>query len=139
MTEAAAFATVGDLELRYRPLAPQEREKAAALLDDAAALIVVELADAGIPVRDGDAGQAAALRSVSCSVVRRALSCGDGAAVSQESVTTGPFSKQRTYANPTGDLYLTKQERRLLGIPQSGAGHAFIRPVIERGERGEGS
>jgi hypothetical protein len=29
--------------------------------------------------------------------------------------TTGPFSRSFNYSNPTGDLYLTKAERRLLG------------------------
>lgn len=134
MTDSAAFATIEDLELRFRPLSQQEKGKAEALLCDASALITIELAEAGLSVNKDNATQAAALKSVSCAVVRRALACGDGGSVSQTSVTTGPFSRQFTYANPTGDLYLTKQDKRLLGIPQSGDGFAFIAPSIDRGE-----
>jgi hypothetical protein len=50
-------------------------------------------------------------------MVRRAMDAPDdagfGIATVQE--TTGPFSRSFNYANPTGDLYLTKAERRMLG------------------------
>jgi hypothetical protein len=54
---------------------------------------------------------------VVCAMVQRAMDAPDdagfGIATVQE--TVGPFSRSFNYSNPTGDLYLTKAERRLLG------------------------
>src|SRR5690606_14204401 len=57
----------------------------------------------------------AVLRSIACSMVQRSMLAGDtspGVKTAQE--TTGPFSQSFTYANPTGDLYLTAAEVKLL-------------------------
>lgn len=55
------------------------------------------------------------LRRVTCAAVIRALQSGDMAGVTQSSQTAGPFSQSWSYSNPSGDLYLTKQEKRSLG------------------------
>lgn len=123
------FASVEDLEQRYRSLESSEKTKAEALLQDATALITSELRCANVAIREDDELQRSALRAVTCSVVRRALAGGCGDSITQSSTTTGPFSRQVTFANPTADLYLTKQDKRALGINQGG-GFFFIRPKI---------
>jgi hypothetical protein len=37
------------------------------------------------------------------------------ASISSASRTAGPFTQQTTFANPSGDLYLTKAEKLSLG------------------------
>lgn len=132
--DATSYASIEDLESRFKPLDPFEKNKAAALLSDAAVIIRAEMASAGVLIDPNDADQASALRYVNCSLVKRALSAGIDAAVTQASITTGPFSKQLTFANPTAEMFLTKQDRRLLGITQNEGGFSFIRPMICRGD-----
>jgi len=52
----------------------------------------------------------------------------DAFGASQMSMTAGPYTQQFTYANPSGDMYLTKIEKRLLGITSSYIG--TIRPMM---------
>lgn len=114
----AAFAEVADLVARWRPLVPPEDTQAGVLLEDASAIVRAECPTAEAEV-DPDV-----LKLVVCAMVKRAMLAGTGSdAVSQTAQTAGPFSQQVTYANPMGNLYLTKQERRLLGC---GSGRAFF-------------
>lgn len=110
-----AFAGVSDLEARWRPLGPTEGDRAAALLADAASIIRSEFARCG---RDPEEADPALLAMTSCAMVRRAMASGTGADVSQQSMTAGVFSQSVTLANPTGDLYLTRDERLRLGVPR---------------------
>ncbi len=123
-----AFASVSDLEARWRPLAADEAERAEVLLMDATALIS---SMRGLGDADGEDELAQAnLTAVTCAVVRRAMDAGGGAyGVSQMSETVGPFSSSVSFANPAGDLYLTKVERRLLGI--GGMRVGFVGPWRE--------
>lgn len=106
-----AFASVSDLEGRWRPLTAGERDRADALLGDASALLRAELAMAG---REVD-GREDLLRLVCCSMVRRSMAAAMEDCT-QSSITAGGFSQQVTYANPSGNLYITADERRVLGI-----------------------
>ena len=120
-----AYATVSDLEARWRELSEAERLQAEVLLDDAA-LIIDSFAD----IDSTDISLSDRARYVSCSMVERAMmsAASDSFGVNNMSATMGPFTQQVTYANPTGDLYLTATEKKLLGV-----GKAFItqvRPVI---------
>ena len=111
------YATVPDLEARWRPLTSVEQTRATALLDDASAL-VDDLAPAG-----GPSASEATLKAVVCAMVKRAMNRPaelDGVTQSQQ--TSGPFSQGVTYDNPTGDLYLTKQEKVRLGFKKQRAG-----------------
>lgn len=54
--------------------------------------------------------------------------------VSSMSTTDGPFTQQFSYANPQGDLYLTKTERKSLGV---GVGRAFEVDLLA-GDRNDG-
>lgn len=109
-----AYATVADLESRWRTLSSDEKTRAAVLIDDAAVRL-----DAMCAPSEPITGQEAAARKiVSCEMVKRAMATPggiDNIGVTQFSETTGPFTDQRTFANPTGDLYLTKADKALLG------------------------
>ena len=106
-----AFATLEDLEGRWRPLSLPERKRAALLLEDAESLIKDECP------RWHTASEAT-LRRIACKIVQRALNTPFGedvGAIQQTSTTAGPYSQQMSYANPQGDMYLTKAEKRALG------------------------
>lgn len=120
-----AFATVSDIEARWRDLTVSEEARAAVLLDDAAAMLS-KLVD----VDPADTEQAALLKAVNCDMVIRNMSqtSSELYGVSQSSMTAGPYTQAMSYANPSGDMYLTKLERRLLGITSDYIGS--IRPMI---------
>lgn len=105
-----AYATPQDLEARWRPLSPEERVRAGTLLDDAVVRIDAVCPPAA-PLAD-----AAARKIVSCEMVKRAmLTPIDQVPVTSQQETTGPFSQSLSFANPTGDMYLSKSDKALLG------------------------
>ena len=88
------FASSADLKARWPELS--DEQVAGTLLSDASQLI-----------RDTCPGWA---------MVKRALISGtDNAGLSSAQETAGPYSQTMTYANPTGDLYLTRAEKQRLG------------------------
>lgn len=107
-----AYATVADLEAVWRTLDADEQTQATALLDYAAVVI-----DAFADIDTDDESQVERAKYVSCSMVRRAMQAGesDMLGISQASATMGPFNQQATFANPTGELYLTGTEKSILG------------------------
>lgn len=112
-----AFATYEDLLERWSVGDPPDRGKAEALLLDASVYILARLPghmwDAADPV------MAANLEAVTCAMVTRAiasLQASAGYGVSQYSITASPYTESRSFQNPTGDLYLRADEKRLLGI-----------------------
>lgn len=125
-----AFATVADLEARWRDLSDAEEARASVLLDDAAAYL-----QALVEVDPDDEVQAANLKMVSCNMVKRAMSssASDAFGVTNATATMGPFSQQVAYANPSGDMYVSKSERVILGIGTATIGsiraHTDIRTV----------
>lgn len=121
-----AYATISDIEARWRPLDEAEEARASALLDDAA-VIIDDLA--GIDESTVDEQTAAKAKIVSCDMVIRAMSMSqDAYGVSQASMTAGPYTQSWTYSSPSGDLYLTKMEKRLLGIASGYIGS--IEPAV---------
>ena len=107
-----AYAEVSDLEALWRTLSDDEKERAAALLDVAAVLLDSELKRCGVKSE----GLEDALRYVSCEMVRRKMAAGEYGDVTSVSRTAGSFNEQISPYNPSGDMYLTSNERRLLGI-----------------------
>lgn len=110
-----AYAGASDLEDRWMPLSPDEQTRAKVLLMDAAEILDAECERCG---RDPETVSAQLKKQVSCYTVRRVMAAGTGADVSQLGVTVGPFSQQQTFANPAANLYVSPDERRLLGIPK---------------------
>lgn len=107
-----AFATVDDLAARWHSLSAAESSTATALLEDASDVIRTT---APGWVR----ASASTLKRIACAMVKRAMVAGDNVGLSQATETTGPFSNSWTFSNPGGDLYLTRSERKALGIGQA--------------------
>lgn len=120
-----AYALVTDIEARWRDLTTTEEARAGVLIDDASAML-----DRLVAVDPNDAEQAALLKMVCCNMVIRAMSATDSDifGVSQTSMTAGPYSQSMSYVNPSGDMYLTRTEKRLLGVTQGYIGS--IEPII---------
>lgn len=133
------FATVADLEGRYRKLDADEKERAEALLKDATEALVTELALAGGEVAEGDANQTRLLGMVACNMVKRVLANGTSADVSQMSEARGPFSTSYTFSNPSADMYIREDERRWLGIPKRRSRMGFVGPSRSFGQRPRGT
>lgn len=109
------YATAQDLSDRWRPLSPAEQTRATVLLGDAGTKIRAAAPGVDDRLASGDLDPDVPLL-VSVEMVRRAmLAPVDQAPMTQVQQTAGPFSRSGTFANPTGDLYLTKAERRMLG------------------------
>ena len=114
-----AYATYTDVENRWRTLKADERTKATTLLSDAATML-----DGLVTVDPLDTHQMAVLKLVSCNMVIRAMLASESDAFGIDSLnaTMGPFGQTAKFANPSGDMYLTKLEKRMLGVTSSGKG-----------------
>ena len=108
-----AFATFEDVEARWRPLTADEQKRVDELLGDAAT-ILARL----VVVDDDDRNQAAALKLVSCNMVIRSMVAASSSAfgVDELRASMGPFDQTAHFANPNGDMYLTKLDKKLLGV-----------------------
>lgn len=121
MALTVPFADANDLQDRWRPLSADEVARATVLLGDASQLILDEDRLDTLATLTDPASQT--LVRIVCDVVKRAMQNPiDTAAVTSMQQTMGPFGLQATYSNPTGDLYLTKAERRALGFSTQRAG-----------------
>lgn len=112
------FATVDDLEARWRKLADEEVGRAEVLLEDASAALAALCGSSHLPGSD-------VLRLVCCNVVKREMQppllWDDAPPMSQMTQTAGSYSVSATLANPAGDLYLTAVERQMLGLGECAA------------------
>ena len=122
------FATITDLQSRWRALSDIEKTRAETLLIDASVIIATMCAQSSITIDTTDELQSMTLEAITCEMVKRAmLSPIDQAPMSNYSQTAGSYSESGTFVNPTGDLYLTSSEKNRLGI---GKQHMFsIRPT----------
>lgn len=112
-----AYATVDELQSRWRALSDVEAKRASTLLMDASVIIATMCSQSSVEIDPADELQAHTLQSITCEMVKRAmLSPVDQAPLSQFSQTAGGYSESGTYVNPTGDLYMTSNEKRRLGI-----------------------
>lgn len=119
------FADVSDIEARWRILTDAEQERASTLVDDASAML-----SAQVDIDAANAEQMRLLKTVCCSMVIRAMSAteADSFGANSMTMTAGPYTQSWSYSNPTGDMYITKSEKRLLGITSSYIG--TIRPMM---------
>lgn len=108
-----AYATWQEVQDRWpgKTFTTAEQSSATVLLDDAE----VEI-DAACPLGDSlTTAQLSARKIVSARMVKRAMASPGGVGVESTQQGSGPFQLTAQYSNPTGDLYLTKADRRLLG------------------------
>lgn len=110
---ATAYATVEDLEKRLRRTIPgDQRVYAETAIEDASLEI-----DVACPLPEDPTEQDLQARLVVvCRMIKRAYAVPDDAVgVGSVQQGAGPYQSTLTFSNPTGDLYLTKADRRLLG------------------------
>lgn len=120
-----AFATYQDVEARWRTLTAEEQARAEVLLEDASNMLI-----GMVTIDISDQQQAKNLKQVCANMVIRSMvaSASETYGVDELQATMGPFGQTAKFANPNGDLYVTKQERKLLGI-RGGKGR-ILRPAI---------
>lgn len=108
----APFATFLDYQDRYDAGGYDER-RISTLLLDASALIA-----SYSPSTADTAEMKQSLTAITCAMVNRAVSAASGgfAGVSNYSEGAAGMSASVTFANPSGDLYLTASEKQTLGI-----------------------
>ena len=124
-----AYATLEDLQSRWRQLSADEQQRATTLLSDAAVKIALACKQSGVAIDAADGLQSEALKSINCEMVKRAMmSPIDMPPVSSFAQTAGSYSESQTYVNPTGDLYMTLGEKKMLGIGTQKMGS--ITPII---------
>lgn len=112
-----AYASVSDLEKRWRALSDIEAPRAEALLTDASVIVASECARRGVAIDQADELQALTVTAVVCEMVKRAMQAPvDEPAMSQWSKTVGSFTESGTYTNPHGELYLKDSEMKRLGL-----------------------
>lgn len=102
------FAQTTDLEARWHALTASEQAQAKVLIDDASQMVIDTCPRYAT-------ASTATLKSIVCTMVKRAMLAGDNAGISSTQQTAGPFNESYNYANPLGDLYLTKAEKQRLG------------------------
>ena len=117
------FATVADYEARYGEV--EDEARVSALLQDATNIIVSQ---PGFSTRDRDETWWGVLETVTCAMVHRSLMSGAYAGFSNVSQGAGGYTESVAVYNPGGDLYLTRNERKALGI--GGARIGFAAPAI---------
>lgn len=95
-----AYATVNDLESRWRDLTPSESERAETLLDDAAVIL-----------ERYEGGNLGLLKIVSCNMVKRAMET-NGDAFGLDGQTTPSYGWGDSL--PVGELKPTRSELSML-------------------------
>lgn len=124
MQGSNAYATIKDLEARFRELKDGEKARAQVLLNDAATKLRFEFKNYGVKL-EPDADTLEALKLVSCAMVKRVLASPGfedavGADISEFRTEAGPFSETYGFNNPDGTMYIKKEERKLLGLNSRG-------------------
>lgn len=135
----SAFATINDYEARYGAVIDQSR--VTVLLEDASNYLLAlyrqewseDYAEGAHALFDLNAC------AVTCAVVSRVVNVPLGMeGISSASQGADSYSASYTFANPTGDFYITKAEKERLGF--TGGFIGTIPPMIaadrERGESG---
>ena len=118
------FATVEDYEARYGKV--DDEERISKLLQDATNIIASQ---PGFCDKDRDDTWWGVLETVTCAMVHRSMMAGSYAGLSNVSQGAGGYTASVSVYNPGGDLYLTRNERRALGI--GGARIGSVAPVID--------
>ena len=117
------FATVEDYEARYGKV--DDEERISKLLQDATNIIATQ---PGFCDKNRDDTWWGVLETVTCAMVHRSMMAGSYAGLSSVSQGAGGYTASVGVYNPGGDLYLTRNEKRALGI--GGARIGSVAPAI---------
>lgn len=132
------FATLDDYEARYGAVAEGDSARIEALLEDASGMLLgayierysTDYAKGEHPIFD----QAA--KAVTCAVVSRAYNVPLGmAGATQLSQAAGDYNASVTFANPTAELWLGKNDRRRLGLAGTRIGSIPAMTAKDREQR----
>ena len=118
------FATVADYEARYGKV--EDEARVTALLQDATNIIASQ---PGFCDKDRDETWWGVLETVTCAMVHRSMMAGSYAGLSSVSQGAGGYTASVGVYNPGGDMFLTRNERRALGI--GGARIGSVAPAID--------
>lgn len=110
---AEPFAFAGDVAARWRTLTPDEETLADQLCEDASDMIRERWGDVDARLASGALSDSSLAR-VTALMVKRAMLVGDVEGLQSQAQSAGPFSINQTFANPTGNLYLTAADIALL-------------------------
>ena len=136
MAAGEAFASTDDMTALWRPMKPEEIERAAVLLPLVSDALRQQAANRG---RDLDAMIAAGAtlpsvaKAVTVGIVSRILrESVTGEAVVQQSITAGPYTQQATYAIPGGGIVnaIMNADLKALGLLRPRIG--VIEPLRNR-------
>ena len=117
------FATVADYEARYGKV--DDEERISKLLQDATNIIASQ---PGFCDKDRDDTWWGVLETVTCAVVHRSMMAGSYAGLSSVSQGAGGYTASVGVYNPGGDMFLTRNEKKALGI--GGARIGSVAPAI---------
>lgn len=116
----AAFATVDDLTMLWRPMSSEEQTRAAALIEIVSASLRTEAKKVGKDLDrmvQGDPDFAAVAKSVTVDVVARTLMTStDQEPMTQMTQSAGGYSASGTFLVPGGGLFIKKAELARLGL-----------------------
>lgn len=115
-----AYATVADLMAGWRVLSAPEQDVASTLLLRATAYVTSMLTRRGVTIDQADEVQAENLKTVTCNVVKRAMSSGAVSGMGQASQAIGSTNVSVQYSNPDGSFYLSHGDKELLGLTGNG-------------------
>lgn len=125
-----AYAASSDVEEGFRTLTSEEQNRAEVLLKEAAIIV-----DAYNQAASEDAK-----RLVSCRMVRRQLGTGDGGDITfpmgstQGSMSAMGYSQSWTMGSGSvGELYLSKLDKKLLGVGNRIGSHSPLEDMTDAG------
>ena len=117
------FATVADYEARYGKV--EDEARVTALLQDATNIIASQ---PGFCDKNRDETWWGVLETVTCAMVHRSMMAGSYAGLSNVSQGAGGYTASVAVYNPGGDMFLTRNEKKALGI--GGARIGSVAPAI---------
>lgn len=128
--EAAAYASVEDLQSRWRPLSETEASRAAVLLADASVFLGSVVERHGV---DAEA-KAGALRILCCDLVQRKMEAAAAQPLSSVSMQANGFMQTLSYAGQARKFRLFDEDLELLGVVVGGSA-ASVFPYAVGGSR----
>jgi hypothetical protein len=131
MASDLTYATAYDVEEGFRALTSEEQTRAEALLQEAAIIINAYNQSASEDAK----------RLVSCRMVRRQLGAGDGGDIqfpmgsTQGSMSAMGYSQSWTMGSGSvGELYLSKLDKKLLGVGNRIGAHSPLEGMTNAGD-----